>query len=178
MKTGRQHDAAFGGPDRTMWVFGGIGLLLIILLVEVALEFSRPPPPDPTLDPGFIAATEEARRTYPVFLEAFRNPTIEQLDFRIRAPMTWEDEVHHVWLMEPILTTTSVVGRAESIRPGEVRRVECTPDEITDWMILRDDQTLEGGFVVRWERSRMSEKERQAFDRETGIRFEAAEPDP
>jgi len=42
------------------------------------------------------------------------------------------------------------------------------PDEIFDWMVLRDGH-LHGGFTLRVSRSRVPESERETYDRHIGV---------
>ena len=100
-------------------------------------------------DPLMLAALEDAKRTWPQFLDLFReHPRDSLVKYRLRTE-AGEDEF--VWgdLLEldgekaTVYLRTPPVGRVELDGP----RMEIPADDIVDWQVMVPDGTLRGGFT-------------------------------
>lgn len=105
--------------------------------------------PISTDDPLMLAALDDAKRTWPQFLELFRqHPRDSLIKFRLR---TKSGEIENVWgdLLE--LTPETAIAYLRTLPVGDVdlpsRRLTVPPIDIVDWQVMVADGSLRGGFT-------------------------------
>lgn len=102
-----------------------------------------------TDDPLMLSAVDEARRTWPQFLELFaRHPKDSLVKFRLR---TKAGDVENVWgdLLELGPDVAAVYLRTPPVGKTDLssRRLEIPLADIVDWQVMVADGTLRGGFT-------------------------------
>lgn len=111
--------------------------------------------PFATDDVAMNTAIEEARRTYPQFLAAFRNaPQHTQENFAVKLGLeTYDGGREHIWVDNLFLRNGRLYGHIANnpnalpnLRLGS--EVEVTPDLISDWAIYTAEGAY-GSFTTR-----------------------------
>ena len=101
-------------------------------------------------DADLAEAAAVARRRLPEFIEAFGAG--DGRDFAVKVPFRDGDEVEHMWVIVSAIEDDAVVGELNN-NPQQVTTVRCGDrvrvpmDEVEDWMIAGDGETI-GGFSV------------------------------
>jgi uncharacterized protein YegJ (DUF2314 family) len=100
-------------------------------------------------DPLMLSAFDEARRTWPRFLELFAgHPKDSLVKFRLR---TKAGDIENVWgdLLELGPSVATVYLRTPPVGETELlgRRLEIPVADIVDWQVMVADGTLRGGFT-------------------------------
>lgn len=100
-------------------------------------------------DPLMLSAMEEARRTWPQFLQLFATyPKDSLVKFRLT---TKAGEIENVWgdLLELEADTAAVYLRTSPIGESELPspRMSIPVADIVDWQVMMADGSLRGGFT-------------------------------
>jgi uncharacterized protein YegJ (DUF2314 family) len=121
----------------------------------------QPPAPDPsneidvrTDDAEVNAAMQAARATLPTFWAAFDHPGAGEKDFGLKVTMP-RSGGNHIWVTSIEKSGSTIYGRAandngvwRSVHLGELgQRVAVPPDQIDDWMFLRDGKIV-GNYTL------------------------------
>jgi uncharacterized protein YegJ (DUF2314 family) len=102
-------------------------------------------------DPAIEAAAENARSTFPDFIEAFRSNT--GTEFSAKFPFADGDKIEHMWIAVDDINGDSILGTLGN-EPGIVKNigegdpVTRTLDELEDWLYMNEGQMV-GGYTVR-----------------------------
>jgi uncharacterized protein YegJ (DUF2314 family) len=118
-------------------------------------------------DPLMLAALEEAKRTWPQFLELFQEyPKDSLVKFRLRVK---SGEVENVWgdLLALDGETATTYLRTLPVGDAEIptRRMSVPIGDIIDWQVMVPDSTLRGGFTQQ-ATFRIMERENGTLPRE------------
>lgn len=126
------------------------------------------------IDPEMDDAVQVAKNTMKDFDVAIKNP--ENENFALKVRFEHEGGGEFIWL--------TAIERVEGVYYGEVanspysvkelklgERIRIEREKIADWMFSSRGR-LVGGFTIRVLRNRMTEPEREAFDREWVIKIE------
>jgi uncharacterized protein YegJ (DUF2314 family) len=126
-------------------------------------------------DAEMNAAIQQAKDSFPLFIEAFQSPKPTQSYFgvKVRFPFGNNENGEHIWVSQLTFNDnqfTGVVGNeplyVKDIKLGDT--VIINNDAVSDWMII-DDGKLLGGFTIYVLRNSMTENERKQFESEIGF---------
>ena len=161
-------------------------LLSLFLSCLGIVAFSQEPSANSTDEPAIIQvaeddkemndAIEKAKKTLNKFRSAISSNNGDLSSFSLKARFETPEGVEHIWVSgisiknnEYYGTVSNVPANIPSIKEGDLIKV---PKEIiSDWMYV-DSVKLVGGYTLRLLRKRMTEKERKAFDAQTGLIIE------
>lgn len=114
-----------------------------------------------------------AKQTINLFDSAFKSANPEYKNFALKCRFETPTGNEHIWLTQIAIDTSGYFGvisnvpnSIQSIKVGD--RVHIDTNKITDWMYL-ENLHLRGGYTIRLLRNRLSEKEKQQFDTESGF---------
>ena len=115
-------------------------------------------------DPKMLAATAEARKTWPEFVKAFRNKPENSESFAAKFPFDAPDQKEFMWVEVVSINGDTVVGRlgndpvwVKDLKIGD--QVKMKISELSDWMYLKDGEIV-GGYTVKV----LMEKQKQEVD--------------
>ena len=104
-------------------------------------------------DPKMLAATAEARRTWPEFVKAFRNKPENSESFAAKFPFDAPDQKEFMWVEVVSVKGDTVVGRlgndpvwVKDLKLGD--EVKMKVSDLSDWMYLKDGEIV-GGYTVK-----------------------------
>ncbi len=87
--------------------------------------------------------------------------------------------VEYIWLVEIKYNSnkdkfTGILGTnpiyTNEAKVGEIIWID--KNEISDWMFLNEDNTINGAYTLKILRNRLSDKEKQLFDKENNLKFD------
>ncbi len=118
-----------------------------------ALQDSAPIPllevaPD---DPRMRQAEQQARQTWPQFVEAFEQK--RGSDFAVKAPITVEDNTEFIWIEVTALEGDYIYGTLgnDPVDLGQLKygsRVRVPVAELNDWVYFDPEGNLVGGYTI------------------------------
>jgi uncharacterized protein YegJ (DUF2314 family) len=120
-------------------------------------------------DARMKTAMTEAKATAGDFIEALRNRSPGASGFAVKIPLQAGSHTEHVWvnrvsfdgkLFHGVVNNEPTI--ATGVKIGD--RVTARPDEISDWMYVRN-RRLVGGRTIRAVRAGLSAEGRAEFDR-------------
>jgi uncharacterized protein YegJ (DUF2314 family) len=119
-------------------------------------------------DPEMAAAIAAARASVGSLIERLRSLRAEGADVSVKVPLQIKDRVEHLWLHDLDFRDGAFHGNIANLPVGDGGwslgdAVAAKPEEISDWMVVRDG-TLYGGFTIVVVRRRLSEEQRREFD--------------
>ena len=104
-------------------------------------------------DPKMLAATAEARKTWPDFVKAFRNKPENSESFSAKFPFDAPDQKEFMWVEVVSINGDTVVGRlgndpvwVKDLKLGD--EVKMKVSQLSDWMYLKDGEIV-GGYTVK-----------------------------
>ena len=104
-------------------------------------------------DPEMLAATAEARKTWPEFVKAFRNKPENSESFSAKFPFDAPDQKEFMWVEVVSINGDTVVGRlgndpvwVKDLKLGD--EVTMKLSQLSDWMYLKDGEIV-GGYTVK-----------------------------
>lgn len=116
-------------------------------------------------DPKMLAATAEARRTWPEFLQAFRNKPVNSESFSAKFPFDAPDQKEFMWVEVVSINGDTVVGRlgndpvwVKDLKLGD--EVKMKVSQLSDWMYLKDGEII-GGYTVKVLMDKQKQQEKQ-----------------
>lgn len=129
-----------------------------------------------TEDSAMNAAILEAHQTLDTFNHALNshNPNYDYFALKVLFPTPTGNE--HLWVSDIVLTNGKYRGVINNV-PEQTKEVDIGDtilidnSRISDWMFVEAGK-LHGGYTVRLLRNRMTEEEKNAFDRENGLIME------
>ena len=117
-------------------------------------EWENPPVISvPDDDPRMRAAAAEARRRWPEFVQAFRDPPPGAHDFNVKVPVTEGDTTEFVWLDVTGLHGDTIEGTL-SVEPADFERtrfgdpVRARAQDVNDWVYVEGEE-MRGHFTGR-----------------------------
>ena len=127
-------------------------------------------------DEAMVSAMENARKSLAFFIAALRAEKPEDSEFEIKKAFVDGDNAEHLWISDVAFDGKNFKGTINN-KPVEVQsvklgqRVTVTPEEVSDWMFVKDGK-LVGGYTTRVFYARLSASEKARFDRETEFKIE------
>lgn len=125
-------------------------------------------------DEEMVKTIDSAKQTFKIF-ESFFNDSISY-NYSIKVGIPYENGKEQLWLNEIIKKENKYYGRIYN-QPLFLKNVkykdfiEIPFELISDWMILKQDSLIAGGFTWRLLRNRMPAEDRKIFDQETQIKY-------
>ncbi|MEW4455125.1 DUF2314 domain-containing protein [Bremerella sp. JC817] len=144
-------------------------------------ELDRKPDLDPgpkfrqinSNDDAYKQTVIDAQKSLDTFRAMLPADGSHRMDAMIKFRFTDGDFSAFMWLFSTRLDERGFAAVFFEV-PEQVTSVEVgdeavvTPDEVIDWMV-NDDGNLHGGFSIRYQRERMPEAERAAYDEYIGV---------
>ncbi|WP_426481655.1 DUF2314 domain-containing protein [Chryseobacterium sp. R2ACT005] len=123
------------------------------------------------------AAIENAQKSLYKFKEAIESHNPDYFNFALKERFTTPDSgSEHIWISEVQYSDHKFYGIVDGnpISTTEVKlgdTIEINSQQITDWMYI-DKNIVKGAYTTKVLRKRMSQKEREQMDKESGFIFE------
>jgi uncharacterized protein YegJ (DUF2314 family) len=121
-------------------------------------------------------AVENAQRTLGFFMAALHAKKDGDAVFEIKKGFIDSDKVEHLWIKRVTYDGKNFHGQIDN-RPEEVnnvhmgQRVTVAPQEVTDWMFLKDGKLI-GGYTTRVLYARLSPEDKAEFDKHSEFKVE------
>ncbi len=115
-------------------------------------------------------AVENAQKSLGFFMAALRAKKGGDTVFEIKRAFVDGDKVEHLWIRGVSYDGKKFHGKIDN-NPVDVKnvqlgqRVSVVPEEVTDWMFLKDGKLI-GGYTTRVLYARLSPEDKAAFDKE------------
>jgi len=122
-------------------------------------------------DPALVHAKIEAQRTLNLFLALYEEHKSNLgVYFAFKVPVKDGEDVAHLWYSFTGISTGRITGKHFELPPelADRKSIEVQTEDVEDWMI-NDHGILYGGFSLRYQRSLLSEGQRESFDRYTDV---------
>ena len=103
-------------------------------------------------DPEMEAAREQARATVGSFVKLLENPQ-PGTDYFVKKQFDEGENSEHIWLSDVTVAEGQFVGFVGN-DPGIVKNISFDDevrvafDDISDWMVMRDGDVIDGGYTV------------------------------
>lgn len=124
-------------------------------------------------------AVLKAKQTFAEFENIFINDTKNENSYAIKQEyIIPSGGSEHIWIGQIQLTNNIYIGiiNNEPFYTTEVKlgdKVTIKKNKISDWMVINQTNgKAKGGYTIRVLRDRMSDKEKQNFDANSGLVFE------
>jgi uncharacterized protein YegJ (DUF2314 family) len=130
----------------------------------------------PDNDKQMDRAVENAQRTLGFFMAALRAKKDGDTVFEIKKGFVDGDKVEHLWIREVTYDGKNFHGKIDN-RPLDVKnvhsgeRVTVAPQDLTDWMFLKDGKLM-GGYTTRVLYARLSPEDKAQFDKQAEFKIE------
>ena len=121
-------------------------------------------------------AVENAQKNLGFFIAALKAKKDGDSVFEIKKGFIDGDKVEHLWIRQITFDGKNFHGQIDN-RPVDVRnvhsgqRVKVAPEDVTDWMFLKDGKLI-GGYTTRVFYARLSPEDKAAFDQQAGFKVE------
>ena len=121
-------------------------------------------------------AVENAQRTLGFFMAALRAKKNGDTVFEIKKGFIDGDKVEHLWIKRVTYDGKKFHGEIDN-RPNEVSNVRLgehvtvAPQDVTDWMFLKDGKLI-GGYTTRVLYARLSPEDKAEFDKHAEFKIE------
>jgi uncharacterized protein YegJ (DUF2314 family) len=121
-------------------------------------------------------AVENAQRSLGFFIAALRAKKGGDTVFEIKKGFIDGDKVEHLWIKRVTYDGKKFHGQIDN-RPEEVnnvqlgQRVTVAPQDVTDWMFLKDGKLI-GGYTTRVLYARLSPEGKAEFDKHSEFKIE------
>ena len=121
-------------------------------------------------------AVENAQRTLGFFMAALRAKKNGDTVFEIKKGFIDGDKVEHLWIKRVTYDGKKFHGEIDN-RPNEVSNVHLgehvtvAPQDVTDWMFLKDGKLI-GGYTTRVLYARLSPEDKAEFDKHAEFKIE------
>lgn len=118
-------------------------------------------------DKAMDRAVEKARESLGFFLAALKAKKPDSTDFEVKKCCVDGDKVEHIWLRDVTWDGKVFRGKVDN-QPLEVtnvrlgQQVTLNPEDLTDWMFVKDGKLM-GGFTTRVLYSRLSPEKQAQF---------------
>ncbi|SHK01973.1 DUF2314 domain-containing protein [Epilithonimonas mollis] len=119
-------------------------------------------------DNEMSSAIELANKTLVDFDEALKFSENQNFALKIRYDIN--DKSEHIWAVNIVKSDEDYFGIIDNLPNSEINiklneKVKIEKEKISDWMFSKNGK-LVGGFTIRVLRNKMSELEKEKFDRE------------
>lgn len=121
-------------------------------------------------------AIKTAKQTLDKFANALKSGNKDYQNFALKIRFNAPNGGEHIWVSDITLKDNNYIGIVDNTpeatteaKIGDTIQIE--NDHISDWMFF-ENQKLRGGYTLRLLRDRMTEEERNQFDRESGLIIE------
>lgn len=120
-------------------------------------------------------AIETAKQTLDSFDYAFKNNSRIFTFFGLKKRFKENQIIEHVWIGNIQIKNGKYIGIIDNI-PEKIKNVKLGDTvkidkrDISDWMYIKNSK-LYGGYTTRLLVKRMSKKEREQFDKESGLKI-------
>jgi uncharacterized protein YegJ (DUF2314 family) len=127
-------------------------------------------------DKAMDQAVTTARESLGFFLAALQAKKPDTGEFEVKKCFIVGDKVEHIWIRDVNWDGKAFHGRVDN-KPLEVgnvhlgERVSVTPEDLTDWMFVKEGKLM-GGFTMRVLYSRLSPEEKAEFEKESDFKIE------
>ncbi len=129
-------------------------------------------------DKEMLIAIEMARKTFDEFEKAVKSQNSKYQNFTLKKAYKSREGDEYLWIKSVMFyaqknTYVGIIGNVP-MHTKEVQFdaiVEVDKHEISDWMYF-ENNVVRGGYTLRLLRSRMTDEEQRAFDKESGYIFE------
>ncbi|MBF6640971.1 DUF2314 domain-containing protein [Flavobacterium sp. J49] len=118
-------------------------------------------------------AIETAKKTLDSFDYAVKNNSRVFTYFGLKKRFVENETAEHIWVDYVSVENGKYIGvvnnlpeKIKGIKVGDT--VEINKNEVSDWMFVKGSK-LHGGYTIRLLRNRMTESERENFDKESGL---------
>ncbi len=112
-------------------------------------------------DPEEIAAVQEAKRSLPLFWQAFKNPAEDEYDFLVKYNLNPPQDYEFIWAYDLKWEDNRLFGKLDSepLEPGYEpdRFYEINPELIVDWAYFKGNEA-QGHFITKVILSRMPKR--------------------
>jgi uncharacterized protein YegJ (DUF2314 family) len=121
-------------------------------------------------------AVENAQKSLGFFMAALRAKKDGDTVFEIKKGFVDGDKVEHLWIREVTYDGKNFHGKIDN-RPLEVsnvhlgQHVTLAPQDVTDWMFLKDGKLI-GGYTTRVLYARLSPEDKAEFDKRAEFKIE------
>jgi uncharacterized protein YegJ (DUF2314 family) len=121
-------------------------------------------------------AVAKARKTVRRFIHALQHPAPGETDFEVKKPFVLKGDVEHIWLSDVKFVGGRFQRKVDN-QPTEIRDltvgrvVSVNPDEISDWVYIKDGKLI-GGYTIRAHYNELTPQEKQEFDRSADFGME------
>jgi uncharacterized protein YegJ (DUF2314 family) len=121
------------------------------------------------------AAIDRAQETLPQFIQELQNPGQRYGNSMIKVRFRYgsKDSAEHMWMGKLSFAYGKFSGiladkpeYVDNLKQGDTLTVDA--GDVSDWILVREDGTMLGGFTMHVFLDRMSEEERENFIQETG----------
>lgn len=131
-----------------------------------------------THDDEMEAAMERARETLPTFRGYLPRAMNGEVMANLKARFEQDGEVEHMWITDVTYKGGEYHGTLASTPVGLTNvsygdPVTVGPDEVSDWIVVAEDNVMLGGFTLFVMRRMMDPKQRAEFDRGLDYRIPA-----
>jgi uncharacterized protein YegJ (DUF2314 family) len=128
-------------------------------------------------DEELAEAVHQAQETLHIWRQEFIAPkqsySMASLKVRFQSDTGVEDMwTEPLFILDNTYTVRMVEGVTLEIGIHPNRILDVKPDDIVDWMLLKDDGTLIGGYTLRLEYERMTPEQQKRYLEITGYKFE------
>lgn len=114
-------------------------------------------------------AIQLAKDNIDIFINALKSGKESQSNFSLKKPFETPFGHEHIWINNIEINKGTFLGRVDNVpedipdlKQGDIIEIEL--EEITDWYFFEND-TLVGGETIKLIRNRMTEEERNEFDK-------------
>ena len=121
-------------------------------------------------------AVEHAQRSLGFFMAALRAKKSGDTAFEVKKAFVDSDKVEHLWIRGVTFDGKNFHGAVDN-QPVEIanahpgQRVTVAPQEVDDWMFLKNGKLM-GGYTTRVLYARLSPEEKAAFDKQAEYKIE------
>jgi uncharacterized protein YegJ (DUF2314 family) len=154
-------------------------VLVFLLLISCNPSAPTPAPISTFTDPDeeFAKAVRQAQDTLYIWRQEFLAPKDEYSLMSLKIRFGEEGRVEDMWtepvqVLDTVYTVRMVEGVTVETGRHPDRLVDVKPQDIVDWMLLKKDGTLVGGYTLRLEYERMTPEQQQRYLEITGYKFE------
>jgi uncharacterized protein YegJ (DUF2314 family) len=131
-----------------------------------------------THDAAMEAAMARARETLPTFRSYLPRAAEGEVFAELKARFEQNGETEHMWVTDVSYKGGEYHGTLASTPVGLTNvsygdPVTIGPDEVSDWVVVAEDNVMLGGFTIFVIRAMMDPKQRAEFDRGMGYRIPA-----
>lgn len=128
-------------------------------------------------DEELAQAVRQAQDTLHIWRQAFLAPKEAYSMTSLKVRFQGDGGVEDMWteplyILDNVYTVRMVEGVTleQGIHPDRILDVK--PEDIVDWMLLKEDGTVVGGYTLRLEYERMTPEQQQRYLEITGYKFE------